>query len=219
MAMLGAGDRGATATPPAVVAETQNVAQLAPAAAGKMSLAAPPAAAPVAASMARPAQTVTASLGAVTPALAPARITAASPPHAAPPPVQAGNKPSTLQAQAASLIPSKIAAARQQTAVLAAPKSPTAAAVSGAARGAAAGRFEIQIGAYASVDEAQRTLTQVQTKAGKLLQQYPSVTLPVNKAGRQIYRARFRGFEAQTAANTCAQLRSQSIDCFVMAAE
>ena len=218
MAMLGAGDRAATAMPPAVVAETQNVAALpTPAAADKMIVSVTTTAAPLPAPIVRPAHPVTASLGAAKPA--PARIVTVGLTHATAQPLQAGNKPSTLQAQAASLVPSKAAASRQQVANLATPKTPTAAPVSGAATGAAAGRFEIQIGAYASVDEAQRTIAQVQIKAGKLLQKYPSVTLPVNKAGRQIYRARFRGFEAQTAANTCAQLRTQAIDCFVMAAE
>ena len=216
MAMLGAADRAAPEAPEPVVAETQSVATAPAPAAGKMNV---PAliAAPAAAPIARPAHTVTASLAAAKPAPAPARIIPAGLTHVAPQPqpVQVGNKPSTLQAQAASLVPSKVTAPRQQVASLAAPKIPAPS----PATSAAPGRFEIQIGAYASVDEAQRTLAQVQTKAGKLLQKYPSVTLPVNKAGRQIFRARFRGFEAQTAANTCAQLRTQSIDCFVMAAE
>ena len=208
MAMLGAADRAAPAAAQPAVEETQSAATVpAPAtavtASGKMNLSAPVVtAAP--APIARPAHIVTASLALAKPA--PPRIM---------PAVQAGNKPSTLQAQAASLIPSKATAPRQLVASLPVPKT----SAPSPAANAAPGRFEIQIGAYASVDEAQRTIAQVQTKVGKLLQKYPSVTLPVNKAGRQIYRARFRGFEAQTAANTCAQLRTQSIDCFVMAAE
>ena len=212
MAMLGAADRAAPAASEAAVAEDQSVATAPAPASGKMrfpALAAAPAPAPIA----KPAHAVTASLAAAKPAQA--RIVAASLAHAALAPVQVGNKPSTLQAQAASLVPPKAAAPRQQALSAAAPKTSATPPIGGAAPG----RFEIQIGAYASVDEAQRTIAQVQTKAGKLLQKYPSVTLPVNKAGRQIFRARFRGFEAQTAASTCAQLRTQSIDCFVMAAE
>ena len=81
------------------------------------------------------------------------------------------------------------------------------------------GRFEIQIGAYADASEAQRNIQAVQGKAGKLLTNYPPITYPVQKAGRQIVRARFRGFDAHNASNTCAELRRQSIDCFVMTAE
>jgi D-alanyl-D-alanine carboxypeptidase len=88
-----------------------------------------------------------------------------------------------------------------------------------AAPSAGSARFEIQVGAYASVDEAQRSLNAVQAKTGTLLARYPSVTHPVAKAGRQVFRARFRGFDANSAAATCQKLRAQSFDCFVMSAE
>lgn len=84
---------------------------------------------------------------------------------------------------------------------------------------ASAGRFEIQIGAYASVAEAQKALSAVQTRAGAAVANFPSVTQPVSKNGRQVYRARFRGFTSESAANTCSKLRQQSFDCFVMSAE
>ena len=129
------------------------------------------------------------------PAVSPARAPA-------PVPVQRGTQPSTLQAQAAALVP---ASPRQQIAA-ASPAGPQ-------------GRFEIQIGAYASVEEAQRNLSAAQARAGKLLNNYPSVTHAVSKAGRPVIRARFRGFDAQTAANTCTELRRQGTDCFVMTAE
>ena len=81
------------------------------------------------------------------------------------------------------------------------------------------GRFEVQIGAYASIDEAQRALTSAQSRARQLLAGYGSVTHPVQKAGRTMYRARFSGFDAGRASSTCTELRRQAIDCFVMSAE
>lgn len=81
------------------------------------------------------------------------------------------------------------------------------------------GRFEIQIGAYNSVAEAQRALDAVLARAGSVIANHASVTQPVDKGGRQIFRARFRGFDANTAARACGALRQQSFDCFVMTAE
>ena len=122
--------------------------------------------------------------------------------------VQRGLPPSSLQAQASAmaLTPQRSAALQPANAASAMAQP-------------LPGRYEIQIGAYGSIDEAQRTLTSVQNRTGKLLAGYASVTHPVQKAGRQVFRARFSGFDAQRAANTCTALRRQAIDCFVMTAE
>jgi D-alanyl-D-alanine carboxypeptidase len=37
--------------------------------------------------------------------------------------------------------------------------------------------------------------------------------------GRQIFRARFAGFDADRAASTCTELRRKGVDCFVMAGQ
>ncbi len=151
-----------------------------------------------------PAKLVTASL---TKPAAPAQRPRPAVAKAAPTPVQRGMPPSSLEAQAAVLssAPGQKVAALQPSAAAAVPAS--------------AGRFEIQIGAYASVDEAQRSLNAVQSRTGVLLANYPSVTHPVIKGGRQVFRARFRGFDANGAAAACQKLRGQSFDCFVMSAE
>jgi D-alanyl-D-alanine carboxypeptidase len=83
---------------------------------------------------------------------------------------------------------------------------------------ATAGRYEVQIGAFGSVSEAQRALTAVQGRVGQLLAGMAPVTQPTTKDGHQIFRARFAGFNADRAASTCTELRRQSVDCFVMAA-
>ncbi len=120
-----------------------------------------------------------------------------------------GRAPSSLQLQAARLpsaAPQRVAAL--QPASYDAPANPTP-----------ASRYEIQIGAFGTIDEAQRALTSTQSRTGPLLNGYGSVTHPVQKAGRIVYRARFSGFDAGRASSTCTELRRQSIDCFVMTAE
>lgn len=84
---------------------------------------------------------------------------------------------------------------------------------------AAAGAYEVQIGAYGSIAEAQRALNSVQDRAKKLLAGVPSVTHPATANGRQIFRARFAGFDAGRAASTCTELRRKGVDCFVMAGQ
>ncbi len=114
--------------------------------------------------------------------------------------------PSSLQAQAAQFgAPQRVASLQPSTT---------------AARPApATDRYEVQIGAYGSIDEAQRALASAQQRGGRLLAGYASVTHPVQKPGGRVFRARFTGFDANRAATTCSELRRQAIDCFVMTAE
>lgn len=82
-----------------------------------------------------------------------------------------------------------------------------------------AGTYEVQIGAFGSTAEASRALEAARAKAGPLLARAAPRTISVTKDARQLHRARFSGFNAQTAATTCADLRKLQIDCFVMKAE
>ncbi len=50
-----------------------------------------------------------------------------------------------------------------------------------------------------------------------MLEAYRSVATPVG--GGKLYRARFRGFDATAANETCTRLKSMQIDCFVVRAE
>lgn len=84
---------------------------------------------------------------------------------------------------------------------------------------AEAGGYEVQIGAYGSIADAQRALNSVQDRARRLLAGVPSVTHPGTVNGRQIFRARFAGFNADRAASTCTELRRKGVDCFVMAGQ
>lgn len=81
------------------------------------------------------------------------------------------------------------------------------------------GGFEIQVGAYGSMAEAERVLAATRERAGDLLGTYRTRALPVQKDNRQIYRARYWGFDATTAASTCLELRRRQVDCFVARAD
>jgi D-alanyl-D-alanine carboxypeptidase len=56
-------------------------------------------------------------------------------------------------------------------------------------------------------------------RAGGLLDPYHAVAVPFRKGTTQLYRARFRGFDATAATSTCLHLRRLQIDCFVVSAE
>jgi D-alanyl-D-alanine carboxypeptidase len=123
------------------------------------------------------------------------------------PPRQRGQPPSTLNAQASALSgrsgpPPAQHGQRQATTLR-----------------ATAGRYEVQIGAFGSIADAQRALNSVQDRAKQLLAGVPSVTHPGTVNGRQIFRARFAGFNADRAASTCTELRRKGVDCFVMAGQ
>jgi D-alanyl-D-alanine carboxypeptidase len=117
---------------------------------------------------------------------------------------QRGLPPSTLNAQAWALT------GRSAAPAASAPMTRVS---------AAAGDYEVQIGAYGSIADAQRALNSVQDRARRLLAGVPSVTHPGTVNGKQIFRARFAGFNADRAASTCTELRRKGVDCFVMAGQ
>ncbi len=83
----------------------------------------------------------------------------------------------------------------------------------------AAGPFHVQIGAFSTVQEAERKLTAVNNKARDLLRGHPPVTMPVPDPQKQLIRARFAAFSKNKARSTCSWLRKRSIDCIVMRAQ
>ncbi len=139
--------------------------------------------------------------------------------------LQRGAPPSTLQAQAQGLSravhsPQLTPAPTQLTYASLQPapsrlRGPEVAPVTGASTGG----FHIQIGAYASAAEAEKILKATQARSQALLKSASLVTSPVQKESRLLYRARFAGFDARSAADTCSQLRRAAIDCFVMKAD
>ncbi len=77
------------------------------------------------------------------------------------------------------------------------------------------GAYQIQVGAYASQQEAEAQLHAVTQRAEALLNGYSMRTFAVTSGAKTIYRARFAGFNSQNATHTCTELRRRSIDCFV----
>lgn len=77
------------------------------------------------------------------------------------------------------------------------------------------GEFAIQIGAFASPPEAERQLANAHRLApGPLAAAVPR-TEPVTQGTRQLYRARFAGFDGKAATRACLELRRHRVDCFV----
>ena len=88
-----------------------------------------------------------------------------------------------------------------------------------AASARAGGPFEIQIGAFGDSAEAERRMAAARERAGGMLDAYRGVAIPVQSGASKLYRARFRGFDATAANDTCSRLRSLKIDCFVIKPE
>jgi D-alanyl-D-alanine carboxypeptidase len=121
--------------------------------------------------------------------------------------------PSTLEQQAANLSRGEPAlTSLPQHSVRALPES------NGVAK--SAGGFQIQIGAFQSVTEAERQLAAVRERAGGLLGNLAAVTQQVKQGNKLLYRARYAGFDAPAAAaHVCGELKRLKIDCLVTKAE
>jgi D-alanyl-D-alanine carboxypeptidase len=83
----------------------------------------------------------------------------------------------------------------------------------------AAGGFHVQIGAYQSVAEAERQLAAAREKATTALRNSTPVTVQFKLGDKVFYRARYAGFDAQSAAAACGELKRAKVDCLVMKAE
>lgn len=138
--------------------------------------------------------------------------------------VQLGRPPSTLQAQLASLTaqPSHLGAQplSDQPALMNAitpvtrpvPDQPVA---QTPASRTSSGDYHVQIGVYTSPSEAERAMAAAQAKAAHVLDGSAPMAMPLTKGERQLYRARFAGFNSQAARSVCNELRRMAVDCFV----
>ncbi len=178
--------------------------------------------------------------GAITPApssatpvglsVAPVPARDASPPNGP----ALGRQPSTFQAQLSNILathhPELLETQTEPAASVARHNEATRAHVSPALRpaiptatplsreasfAAASGTHLIQIGAYNTADEAQRQLQAIRKRAEPLLSRAAPITETVTRGQRRFYRARFAGFDSQSATSACQELRRRSIDCFV----
>jgi hypothetical protein len=120
-----------------------------------------------------------------------------------PPRLVRGSPPSTLAEQALSL--------RRD--------APLGEAAGATPAPAWAGGMAIQIGAFQSVDEAQRRLAWVRQRATAVIGQHEAVTQPVKQGEKLFYRARFAGFDGAAAASACKELRALKVECLVLRAD
>ena len=165
-------------------------------------------------------------------ALAPAAVAMdapAVPPQLVGPPMPAirrGTGPSSLQQQAQNLAAGREPVERPPVIGFASDPRTQAIAYSGQSAGAqvspaptGSGPYLIQVGAFGSAVEAEKALSTTLERASSLLATAAPVTAAVNKGSKQLFRARFSGFDAQTAATACFELRRRQIECLVMRAE
>lgn len=78
------------------------------------------------------------------------------------------------------------------------------------------GGWQIQIGAFEGEDEARQHLSAAQLKARAALAAADAFTEPVQKGDKTLYRARFAGFDKETAENACRQLKRSDFDCMAL---
>jgi D-alanyl-D-alanine carboxypeptidase len=78
------------------------------------------------------------------------------------------------------------------------------------------GGWLIQIGAFEGEDEAREHLSDAQIKARAMLAAADPFTERVQKGDKALYRARFAGFDKQTAEAACRQLKRSDIDCMAL---
>jgi D-alanyl-D-alanine carboxypeptidase len=80
----------------------------------------------------------------------------------------------------------------------------------------ARGGWLIQIGAYPGEDEAKQHLSAARTKVRDKLAAADPFTERVLKGDKALYRARFAGFDKETADATCKQLKRNDFDCITV---
>ncbi|MGE5265767.1 MAG: serine hydrolase [Deltaproteobacteria bacterium] len=97
----------------------------------------------------------------------------------------------------------------------AAPGAETSRSITRPAAASVASGYHVQIGVYGSPAEAERAMATARTKAAHVLSNASPVALPLTKGDRQLYRARFQGFDSASATNACNELRRNGLDCFV----
>ena len=80
----------------------------------------------------------------------------------------------------------------------------------------ARGGWLIQIGAFDAEDDARQHLSSAQIKVPNLLAAADPFTERVQKGDRSLYRARFAGFDKNTAEAACRQLKRNDFECMAI---
>ena len=145
---------------------------------------------------------------------------------AGPAPVASGKgdmiKPEAAAPEPAKVEPARAAAAETEPAKAASKADPKIAAAPSAPAEPAApqihvhGGWLIQIGAFEGEDEAKQHLSDAQSKAGAILAAADPFTEPVQKGDKALYRARFAGFDKETAEAACKKLKRNDFACMAL---
>jgi D-alanyl-D-alanine carboxypeptidase len=173
--------------------------------------------APVAAKSEPPAPPVVAAVvKAEAPAPSPAPAAAPTPEASSPQPAATAvanqSEPATPaakpngQAPKAVTPPSAATASPPRTAAAAKPPAP-------AATPQHRSGWIIQVGAYPAEQAAKQRLSNVQSKASKMLTGAEAFTEPVEKSGTTFYRARFAGLDKDKAEAACKYLKKNDVEC------
>jgi D-alanyl-D-alanine carboxypeptidase len=78
------------------------------------------------------------------------------------------------------------------------------------------GGYLIQVGAFPGEAEAKARLAEARNKASDLLGRADPFTEKVDKGAKTLYRARFAGFDKDSAETACKQLRRDEIPCMLL---
>jgi len=145
----------------------------------------------------------------------PGRAQAALPPPEAPRTVMVSSAElatvaSSTRSEAAAASTSKPEAIKTEAA-----KAPPTKAEPAAAEARTRSGWVIQIGAFEDEGEAKQHLSTAQSKARALAAADP-FTERVQKGEKALYRARFAGFDKETAAAACKELKRSDIDCMTV---
>jgi D-alanyl-D-alanine carboxypeptidase len=135
------------------------------------------------------------------PAAAPA-AKAETPPS--PPPAPPSVTAALPQPKSAAVDGAPAASTKQRESAAAVPEKPTR---SG---------WMIQVGAFKSDDDAKERISAVQSKASKLLAGTDPFTETVEKGGSTYYRARFVGFDKNSAEAACKFLKRNDVECLTV---
>src|SRR5665213_777469 len=79
--------------------------------------------------------------------------------------------------------------------------------------------WNVQVGTYAGKPSAEQQLTTSRQKFAALFEGKPGFTMQDDKGGTVVYRARFAGFTADTAAKACLALKEEGASCLMIAPE
>jgi len=118
--------------------------------------------------------------------------------------------PRAVAAPAVVAAPAKAVVARAE------PPRPEPVTAQPPTRSHARGGWLIQIGAFDGEDEARQHLSEAQTKLHSALAAADPFTERVQKGEKSLYRARFAGFDKDTAEATCKQLKRSDFECMAV---